>query len=255
MACVCDVLSCVILFSRACKQVISYHGISRQRWSARWDAHVVDLSKNVSLYLGSFDAREKAARAHDVAFLKINGENLAPDVIESSLNFAAADYAELQGAHVHTHTYINTTYAHLRAASLTASCARSFVRLDVPPGIADVSADAIVSALRRESEDGSAMKASKFRGVYRSSNGSEWEARIGHDSPLVPWRPSSTASSAARREKSQAQAQQQRRMGNYGAPGMVAGASVAMHLGSEDGGAGPAAGFQQSMSRVYRNDA
>ena len=87
-------------------QVISYNGISRQRWSARWDAHVVDLSKNVSLYLGSFDAREKAARAHDVAFLKINGENLAPDVIESSLNFSASDYAELQGTHIHTYTRI-----------------------------------------------------------------------------------------------------------------------------------------------------
>ena len=63
------------------------------------------------LYLGSFDAREKAARAHDVAFLKINGENLAPDVIESNLNFAASDYAELQGAlkHTHTHTYIHAT--------------------------------------------------------------------------------------------------------------------------------------------------
>ena len=125
------------------------------------------------------------------------------------------------------------------------------------PGIADVSADAIIAALRRESEDGSAMKASKFRGVYRSSNGSEWEARIGHDSPLVPWRPaSSSSSSAARRERSQAQAQaQQQTMGNYGVPDMFADTSVAMHLEGEDGRAGPAAGFMHSMSRSYKNDA
>ena len=124
------------------------------------------------------------------------------------------------------------------------------------PGIADVSADAIIAALRRESEDGSAMKASKFRGVYRNSNGSEWEARIGHDSPLVPWRPASSSSSsaAARRERSQAQAQMHVHQQNMGAPGLIAGASVAMHLGGEDSGAGPAAGFMPSMSRSYKND-
>ena len=77
---------------------VKYKGISRQKWSARWDSHVVDLKSNTTLYLGSFDAREKAARAHDVAFLKLNGPQITtPGEIDSKLNFPSSDYADLNG--------------------------------------------------------------------------------------------------------------------------------------------------------------
>ena len=171
-------------------QGVKYHGISRQKWSARWDAHVVDMKSDTTMYLGSFDAREKAARAHDVAFLKLNGPAVGdPGEMDSKLNFPASDYADLKG----TRPRPRRTRPRRPLSSLTA--------LTVRAGIADVSADAIMAALRRESEDGSAMKASKFRGVYRSDNGSEWEARLAHDSPLVPYRSAPPTAARAKRDE------------------------------------------------------
>jgi hypothetical protein len=49
-----------------------YVGVSRAPWSTRWDAHAVTATGE-SVYCGSFDSEERAARAHDVAQLKLMG--------------------------------------------------------------------------------------------------------------------------------------------------------------------------------------
>ena len=109
-------------------------------------------------------------------------------------------------------------------------------------GISDVSADAFLAALRKESEDGSALKASKFRGVYRSDNGTEWEARIGHDSPLVPWRPSVTSSTSKKKPAANL-SHSKMEVDSAG----VKNAPVTTSNFDDD--LGPASGFMKSMSR------
>ena len=197
---------------------VKYKGISRQKWSARWDSHVVDLKSNTTLYLGYFDAREKAARAHDVAFLKLNGPQITtPGEIDSKLNFPSSDYADLNGTltaeqkRIWREDVASLCPSHMRREITICTHRREDAHSSPngqltsigrrTTGIADVSADAIMAALRRESEDGSAMKASKFRGVYRSDNGSEWEARLGNDSPLVPYRTPLPAGGKAKPKK------------------------------------------------------
>ena len=68
----------------------SFKGVSRQKWMARWEAHVT-LSDNQKVFLGGFDSKEKAARVHDLATIKLLGRNV-PD---SQLNFPVTSYEGL----------------------------------------------------------------------------------------------------------------------------------------------------------------
>ncbi|XP_008807712.2 AP2-like ethylene-responsive transcription factor BBM2 [Phoenix dactylifera] len=73
----------------------SYHGVTRLKWSGKFEAHLWDNTSQVEgrkrkgkhVYLGSYDSEEKAARAHDLAALKYWGPN--PN---TKLNFPVSDY-------------------------------------------------------------------------------------------------------------------------------------------------------------------
>ena len=65
-----------------------YVGVSRAPWSTRWDAHAVTVTGE-SVYCGSFDSEERAARAHDVAQLKLMGTAAG----SGFCNFAIHEYA------------------------------------------------------------------------------------------------------------------------------------------------------------------
>eukprot|EP00894_Picocystis_sp_ML_P002373 jgi/Pico_ML_1/52890/g3530.t1 len=64
----------------------NYLGVSRVRWTAHWDASVKNASGE-RISLGSFNSEEAAARAYDIAALKLFGE-------EAKTNFASDDYEE-----------------------------------------------------------------------------------------------------------------------------------------------------------------
>lgn len=64
----------------------NYLGVSRVRWTAHWDASVKNASGE-RISLGSFNSEEAAARAYDIAALKLFGE-------EAKTNFSSDDYEE-----------------------------------------------------------------------------------------------------------------------------------------------------------------
>ncbi|KAL6658950.1 hypothetical protein ACP70R_002990 [Stipagrostis hirtigluma subsp. patula] len=72
-----------------------YHGVTRLKWSGKYEAHLWDNTSQVEgrkrkgkhVYLGSYVAEEHAARAHDMAALKYWGTG--PN---TKLNFTIADY-------------------------------------------------------------------------------------------------------------------------------------------------------------------
>ncbi|KAG1366436.1 AP2-like ethylene-responsive transcription factor PLT2 [Cocos nucifera] len=70
----------------------SYHGVTRLKWSGKFEAHLWDNTSQVEGRKrkgkhGSYDSEEKAARAHDLAALKYWGPN--PN---TKLNFPVSDY-------------------------------------------------------------------------------------------------------------------------------------------------------------------
>ncbi|GMH07851.1 hypothetical protein Nepgr_009691 [Nepenthes gracilis] len=121
----------------------SYRGVTRHRWTGRFEAHLWDKSswnsiqnkKGRQVYLGAYDNEEDAARAYDLAALKYWG----PD---STLNFPVRNYTkeleEMQNA----------------------------------------SKEEYLALLRRRS-NGFSRGASKYRGVARHHHNGRWEARIG----------------------------------------------------------------------------
>jgi hypothetical protein len=75
----------------------SFRGVSRAPWSTRWDVHVPRPGAApgaAPLFLGSFDAEERAARAHDVAMLKMHGA-ASPGTVASLCNFDAIEFPGL----------------------------------------------------------------------------------------------------------------------------------------------------------------
>ncbi|XP_048529355.1 AP2-like ethylene-responsive transcription factor At1g79700 [Triticum urartu] len=121
-----------------------YRGVTRHRWTGRFEAHLWDKNcftsiqnkkKGRQVYLGAYDTEEAAARAYDLAALKYWGP-------ETTLNFTVDEYAkersEMEG----------------------------------------VSREEYLAALRRRSS-GFSRGVSKYRGVARHHHNGRWEARIG----------------------------------------------------------------------------
>ncbi|KAJ7545782.1 hypothetical protein O6H91_08G010000 [Diphasiastrum complanatum] len=122
-----------------------YRGVTKHRWTHRFEAHLWDSSyvikkdgksrKGRQVYLGGYDKEEIAARAYDLAALKYWG----PDAI---INFPLSTYRkELKE-------------------------------------MKDVTKQEFVASLRRKSS-GFSRGASKYRGVTRHHQQGRWQARIG----------------------------------------------------------------------------
>nr|QCX36732.1 WRINKLED1 [Avena sativa] len=121
-----------------------YRGVTRHRWTGRFEAHLWDKNcftsvqnkkKGRQVYLGAYDTEDAAARAYDLAALKYWGS-------ETILNFSVEDYAKEM------------------------------------PEMEAVSREEYLAALRRRSS-GFSRGVSKYRGVARHHHNGRWEARIG----------------------------------------------------------------------------
>ncbi|XP_078430601.1 AP2-like ethylene-responsive transcription factor AIL5 [Wolffia australiana] len=121
----------------------SYRGVTRHRWTGRYEAHLWDNTcvregvkrKGRQVYLGGYDREEKAARAYDLAALKYWGPTAAT-------NFPISNYAQ---------------------------------EMDE---MREVSRQEFVASLRRKST-GFSRGASVYRGVTRHHQHGRWQARIG----------------------------------------------------------------------------
>ncbi|KAJ8648561.1 hypothetical protein MRB53_001584 [Persea americana] len=120
-----------------------YRGVTRHRWTGRYEAHLWDKSswnsvqnkKGRQVYLGAYDDEEAAAHTYDLAALKYWG----PDTI---LNFPLDTYGK--------------EYEEMQA----------------------MSKEEYLASLRRRSS-GFSRGVSKYRGVARHHHNGRWEARIG----------------------------------------------------------------------------
>ncbi|XP_059652864.1 ethylene-responsive transcription factor WRI1-like [Cornus florida] len=120
-----------------------YRGVTRHRWTGRYEAHLWDKStwnsiqnkRGRQIYLGAYDNEEAAARTYDLAALKYWGPNTA-------LNFQIDTYIkELEE-------------------------------------MQKLSKEEYLASLRRQSS-GFSRGVSKYRGVARHHHNGRWEARIG----------------------------------------------------------------------------
>lgn len=120
-----------------------YRGVTRHRWTGRFEAHLWDKScwnetknkKGRQVYLGAYEDEETAAHAYDLAALKYWGS-------ETTLNFPSSTYAkELEE-------------------------------------MQNISKEEYLASLRRRSS-GFSRGVSKYRGVARHHQNGRWEARIG----------------------------------------------------------------------------
>ncbi|KAK4285232.1 hypothetical protein QN277_001959 [Acacia crassicarpa] len=118
----------------------AYRGVTRHRWTGRFEAHLWDKScwnnlQNKKGRQGAYDNEEAAARTYDLAALKYWGR-------ESTLNFPIEIYAkELEE-------------------------------------MEKVTKEEYLASLRRQSS-GFSRGVSKYRGVARHHHNGRWEARIG----------------------------------------------------------------------------
>ncbi|XP_058096548.1 uncharacterized protein LOC131242130 [Magnolia sinica] len=118
-----------------------YHGVTRHRWTGRFEAHIWDKShrgegRKRNGRHGGYDIEERAARAYDLAALKFLGPS-------TKLNFPISDYEnELEE-------------------------------------MKNVTAEELVASLKRKS-DSFSRGASIYRGVTRHrKDNTRWQARIG----------------------------------------------------------------------------
>ncbi|KAH6830285.1 Integrase-type DNA-binding superfamily protein [Perilla frutescens var. hirtella] len=122
------------------KRSSKYRGVSRHRWTGRYEAHLWDkLSWNVSQKKkgkqGAYDDEEAAARAYDLAALKYWGAS-------TFTNFPISDYEAEIGV------------------------------------MQTMTKEEYLASLRRKSS-GFSRGVSKYRGVARHHHNGRWEARIG----------------------------------------------------------------------------
>ncbi|KAL8223031.1 hypothetical protein R6Q57_020430 [Mikania cordata] len=120
-----------------------YRGVTRHRWTGRYEAHLWDNScrregqsrKGRQVYLGGYDKEDKAARAYDLAALKYWGPT-------TTTNFSVSNYGkELEE-------------------------------------MKNMTRQEFVASLRRKSS-GFSRGASIYRGVTRHHQHGRWQARIG----------------------------------------------------------------------------
>ncbi|GMP25821.1 hypothetical protein CsSME_00002507 [Camellia sinensis var. sinensis] len=120
-----------------------YRGVTRHRWTGRYEAHLWDNScrregqarKGRQVYLGGYDKEEKAARAYDLAALKYWGPT-------ATTNFPVSNYTKELEEMKH------------------------------------VTKQEFIASLRRKSS-GFSRGASIYRGVTRHHQQGRWQARIG----------------------------------------------------------------------------
>ncbi|VFQ85886.1 unnamed protein product [Cuscuta campestris] len=124
----------------ACRKSSIYRGVTRHRWSGRYEAHLWDKSSWNSTMSkkgkqGAFDSEEAAGRTYDLAALKYWGP-------KATLNFSVERYTK--------------EYEEMQK----------------------VSREEYLALLRRQSS-GFSRGVSKYRGVARHHQNGRWEARIG----------------------------------------------------------------------------
>ncbi|GJN00942.1 hypothetical protein PR202_ga18169 [Eleusine coracana subsp. coracana] len=127
----------------AAKRSSRFRGVSRHRWTGRFEAHLWDKGtwnptqkkKGKQVYLGAYNEEEAAARAYDLAALKYWGPS-------TYTNFPVLDYEK---------------------------------ELKV---MQNVSKEEYLASIRRKS-NGFSRGVSKYRGVARHHHNGRWEARIG----------------------------------------------------------------------------
>ncbi|XP_047945058.1 AP2-like ethylene-responsive transcription factor At1g16060 [Salvia hispanica] len=120
-----------------------YRGVTRHRWTGRFEAHLWDKNcwneaqnkKGRQVYLGAYDDEEAAAHAYDLAALKYWGQ-------DTILNFPLSTYQ------------------------------KEILGMD------GQSREEYIGSLRRKSS-GFSRGVSKYRGVARHHHNGRWEARIG----------------------------------------------------------------------------
>ncbi|XP_076905433.1 AP2-like ethylene-responsive transcription factor AIL6 [Bidens hawaiensis] len=120
-----------------------YRGVTRHRWTGRYEAHLWDNScrregqarKGRQVYLGGYDKEDKAARSYDLAALKYWGPT-------ATTNFPVANYAQ-------------------ELEDMKSATKQEFI-----------------ASLRRKSS-GFSRGASIYRGVTRHHQQGRWQARIG----------------------------------------------------------------------------
>ncbi|XP_023156675.1 ethylene-responsive transcription factor WRI1 [Zea mays] len=125
------------------KRSSRFRGVSRHRWTGRFEAHLWDKNswnptqrkKGKQVYLGAYDEEEAAARAYDLAALKYWGPT-------TYTNFPVMDYEK---------------------------------ELKV---MENLTKEEYLASLRRKSS-GFSRGVSKYRGVARHHQNGRWEARIG----------------------------------------------------------------------------
>ncbi|XP_022726716.1 AP2-like ethylene-responsive transcription factor At1g16060 [Durio zibethinus] len=125
------------------KRSSRFRGVSRHRWTGRFEAHLWDKSswnptqrkKGKQVYLGAYDEEESAARAYDLAAIKYWGTS-------TFTNFPVSDYEK---------------------------------EIEI---IKSVTKEEYLPSLRRRSS-GFSRGVSRFRGVARHHHNGRWEARIG----------------------------------------------------------------------------
>ncbi|XP_062232904.1 uncharacterized protein LOC133930278 [Phragmites australis] len=129
--------------NNAAKRSSRFRGVSRHRWTGRFEAHLWDKGtwnptqkkKGKQVYLGAYNEEEAAARAYDLAALKYWGPS-------TYTNFPVVDYEK---------------------------------ELKV---MRNVSKEEYLASIRRKS-NGFSRGVSKYRGVARHHHNGRWEARIG----------------------------------------------------------------------------